>query len=110
MEAVPIPSIEMSPVELLTVATDRSELLYTIGFEGIEEVKGYLKSLSIVSLDSAVLPLNTGVALRTLKVVLIVPVVQLLVDGCVAVIVTVPGVFTWIFPPTMDATAGLFEL
>ena len=34
MEAIPIPSIEMSPVELLTVATDRSELLYTIGFEG----------------------------------------------------------------------------
>ena len=40
MEAVAIASIEMSGVELLTVATDRSELLYAIGFEGIEEVKG----------------------------------------------------------------------
>ena len=52
MTVVPIPLIEIKPVELFTVATERSELLKTIGFDGTVELAKYVKSESIVLFET----------------------------------------------------------
>ena len=88
---MPTPCISTNPVELSTVATERFELLKTIGSAGTSEVKE-MKFGSVVVLERGVAPESIGVAFKTWKVVGIDWAVQFAVEVWVAVMVTEPGV------------------